>query len=131
MGADMDRKLIDDHLKDNELSKSFKIGQIKKYLPIIQTSLSFFCGLKKAFINYTSDIDDEKSILGVYPTEIISLDDPRAATHEMEQTKISKVKELLDRDTIKVVDCDQIPADESVLPGKFVLKIKSDDKTLK
>ena len=58
-------------------------------------------------------------------TEIIDPKDPRATLPEMTAAMKKEIKNLLDRGTFKVILKEDIPPDGNVLPGRFVLAIKS------
>eukprot|EP00171_Calliarthron_tuberculosum_P023641 IDg23641t1 len=61
----------------------------------------------------------------VFLTEIIDQKDPRAKSWEMTAAKKSEIAGLLSRGTFKVILREEVPPDANVLPGRFVLAIKS------
>lgn len=67
----------------------------------------------------------EEDDCAVHLTEIISIKDPRARSREMTQAKKDEIRGLLDRGTFSVLLREEIPQDANVLPGRFILAIKS------
>ena len=68
----------------------------------------------------------------VHLTEIITRGDPRAYYPEMTAAKKAEIKNPLERGTFKVILKDELPPDGNILPGCFVLAIKStDDEKIK
>ena len=61
----------------------------------------------------------------IYLTEMISDKDPRASCPEMTAAKKAEIRNLLERGTFKVVIKKDVPPNANVLPGRFVLAIKS------
>lgn len=58
-------------------------------------------------------------------TEIIDENDERATSPEMNEAKNKESNALLERGTFKVILKEEITPDGNVLPGRFVLAIKS------
>ena len=56
--------------------------------------------------------------------ELIEDGDPRSNSPEMAKTKLSEIKNLLERENFKIFLREDIPYDDHVLPGLFALTIK-------
>ena len=78
------------------------------------------CDVKNCLRYFGSPDEDE-----VYLTEIISKGDNRANSKEMTKAKRQEIMSLLERGTFKVILREEIPKDANVLPGRFVLALKS------
>ena len=63
----------------------------------------------------------------MFLTEILDRTDPRANSAKMTEAKKKEIKNLLDRGTFKVILKEDIPHDGNILPGRFVLTLKSND----
>lgn len=116
--SDMKRKLVwaSDHSR-----KPFSITHVKHYHPPDQCAEMFFAKLHKSLSKFTSpNLSDD-----IYLTEILHPTDPRASSPEMTEAKKKEIKELLRRGTFKVILKQDVPPDGNVLPGRFVLSIKS------
>ena len=61
----------------------------------------------------------------IYLTEILHPNDPRAKGPDMTLAKRSEIGNLLRRGTFKVILKRDVPPDGNILPGRFVLAIKS------
>ena len=61
----------------------------------------------------------------IHLTEIMLGDYPRASSTEMSEAKRKEINGLLDRGTFKVIIREDIPPYCNVLPGRFVLAVKS------
>ena len=68
----------------------------------------------------------------VFLTEVLDPDEYRAIGKEMTDAKKQEIRNLLERGTFKVILKEEIPSDANVVPGRFVLTIKSSlDKKVK
>lgn len=76
--------------------------------------------LRSGFRYFASPQDDD-----VYLTEVIPNKDDRAYSKAMTEAKRHQIKNLLDRGTFKVILREEIPKHANVLPGRFVLALKS------
>ena len=61
----------------------------------------------------------------VHLTETPYLKDPRSYSKEMKGAKEKESRDLVSKDTFKVILKQEVSKDGNVLPGKFVLTIKS------
>lgn len=104
-----------------DLPKEFGLTQVKKYLSAEQAVSSFFYDLRKVFSNFVTIEDEIQKEKITYETEILTKNDPRAKTKEMENAKKNEINGLVDRDTLKTVAKEETSVDESVLSGRFVL----------
>ena len=83
---------------------------------------SFFADLHRGLSHFSSPGDDDDC---VHLTEVIHPNDPRATSSDMSQAKRDEIRGLLDRGTFSVILREEVPPDGNVLPGRFVLAIKS------
>jgi len=60
-----------------------------------------------------------------YPTEVLLKSDPRSKSPKMSDAIKKEVRGLFERNTFKVILREEVPTDANVLPGRFVLAIKS------
>ena len=79
--------------------------------------------LEKVFRNFGRAGDADADY--VFLTEIITKKDPRATSKEMTEAKKTKIRNLLKQGTFKVTLKEDVPSDGNVLPGRFVLALKS------
>eukprot|EP00171_Calliarthron_tuberculosum_P023469 IDg23469t1 len=82
-----------------------------------------FSELHHSLDHFSSSDDDNYQ--QTYLSEIIDAKDPRAASKEMSDAKKKEVRGLLERGTFKLILHEEVPSDANVLPGRFVLAIKS------
>ena len=101
-------------------SRPFNIAQVKRYHQPEQLAETFMADLRNSLQYFQSPEDDD-----VYLTEIIPNRDERATSVEMREAKLQEIKNLLNRGTFKVILREEIPKDVNVLPGRFVLALKS------
>jgi len=121
--ADRQRKLV--YVQDCEIgpARPFGYAQVKAYISPHESAQTFFSELHTAFAEYRSDTDETAVML----TEVISNQDPRASAPEMAEAKRAEIRGLLERGTFKVILREEIPKDANVLPGRFVMSIKSSE----
>ncbi len=72
-----------------------------------------------------SSPSDNEDAHFVHLTEIIDPNDPRANLKRMSRAKRDEIKGLLERGTFSIILREEVPPDGNVLPGRFVLAIKS------
>ena len=77
--------------------------------------------LKHPLSNFTTPTLDSD----IFMTEIIPNSDDRASTPEMLEARAEEIRNLIKRKTFKVILKEDLPADANVLPGRFVLALKS------
>jgi len=121
MAVDYDKKLV--YIQDVEVgnARPFNVSQVKKYQEPADIAHSFTMGLRDKFDNFATPPEDES----VYMTEIIDVNDPRSCSKKMDDAKRSEIRNLLQRGTFKVILREELPPDGNILPGRFVLAIKS------
>jgi len=120
---DHEQKLVYVKEDDRGSTKPFGVAQVKPYLSPTEGADTLFAQLNDAVRQYRSQSDDDNVML----TEVISGSDPRANSPEMTAAKRKEIKGLLDRGTFKVVLREEIDPDANVLPGRFVMSIKSSE----
>lgn len=108
-------------------ARPFNISQVKLYHRPENISFSFISDLCRPFTYFSSPDDADE----IFATEVVQPKDPRATSSEMLAARQAEIKNLLKRGTFKVVLTEDVPKDANVLPGRFVLAIKStiDNKT--
>lgn len=118
---DADRKLV--YIQDSKIGapRPFNVVQVKRYITPEVLAHSFFTDIGEGLSSFSSPPDDNF----MYPTEILHPRDPRANGPEMGAAVRKEIKGLLDRGTFKVILREEVPPDANVLPGRFVLAIKS------
>lgn len=116
-----DRKLV--YVQEHKIGNlsPFSVAQVKRYNCPEEIALSFFSDIGSALRRQASP-KDEKMILF---TDIIQPNDPRAPGKEVSAPKKKELRGLLQRGTFKVILGKKIPPDANVLPGRFVLALKS------
>lgn len=60
-------------------------------------------------------------------TEVLNQEDSRAQCTAMRNDRRAEIESLLSQGTFKVIRKDEIPPDANVLPGRFVLSLKTTD----
>ena len=129
--TDESRKLV--YVQDAKIgaARRFKAVQVKRYLTSETTSVNlahfFMMDLGGALGRFGTTSVEAQTTTGVHLTEIITRGDPRAYSPEMNAAKKAEIKNLLERGTFKVILKEELPPDGNVLPGRFVLAIKSTD----
>ena len=111
------------HVRDAQVrpAKPFEFAHVKRYLSPESTTESLFAELQDIFSAFRSTIDEND----IHLTEILQSDDPRKSSAEMSEAKRREIKGLLDPGTFKIILREDIPPDGNVLPGRFVLAVKS------
>ena len=115
--VDREKKLV--FVQDSTVGavRPFGQTQVKPYLTADEASTSFFQDLREALTSAYSQ--------HTFLTEVISPTDPRAYSPQMTAAKRKEIMSLMRRGTFKVILKEEIPPDGNVLPGRFVLAIKS------
>lgn len=114
-----ENKLV--HVNISGKIKPFNIAQIKSYHIPEEIAHSFIAEILSRLERFKNPYD----VFDSFPTEVISEDDPRSKLPEMELAKRKEVLNLIKRGAFEVVLIDDIPKDANLLPGRFVLAIKS------
>lgn len=86
---------------------------------------NFFAELKDFLYSFTTAAALETKSAPTFLTEALSSDDPRSRNSKVLDAVKAEVKGLMDRKTFKKILKEDIPEDANVLPGQFVLLIKS------
>ena len=102
-------------------ARPFGYSQVKPYLTSANNP-TLFCQLRPALRAFSTQ---QHKCADVFMTEIISANDPRAAASKMKEAKRKEIRNFLERGTFKVISKEEVPPDANVLPGRFVLAIKS------
>ena len=120
MATDERKKLA--YVQDVKIgaARPFNVVQVKPYYAADTLAHSFMLDLGQSLRQFGSPQEQE-----FFLTEIIENSDPRANSKEMENAKAKEIRNLLSRGTFKVILKEDIPPDGNVLPGRFVLAIKS------
>lgn len=122
LAADETKKIV--FVQDVRIgaARPFNIAQVKHYNTPETIANSFFAALVKGISWYSSPNADAEDI---YLTEVLDREDPREHSKQMDEAKREEINNLLDRRTFKVILTEDVPQDGNVLPGRFVLAIKS------
>jgi len=120
IAVDEERKLV--FVQDIEIgaARPFNAAQVKPYFTPDTLAHSFMMELDEHLRQFGSREEQN-----VFLTEIIDRKDSRATSPEMTAAKQAEVRDLLRRGTFKVILREDVPSDANVLPGRFVLAIKS------
>lgn len=126
-GLDRDRKLVFVSDQNGGPPKPFGFAQIKPFFSNSESSNAFFVDLLESFQKYRSTEEPAVSPEDgqIFLTEVLDPRDERTSLPEMTEAKKTEIRSLLDRGTFKVILKEDIPPDGNVLPGRFVLAIKS------
>ena len=100
-------------------ARPFNVATVKHYLTPEVLAHSFLTEPLDPLRAYGNSEDE------IYPTDIISDKDPRASCHEMTAAKKAEIRDLLERGPFEVVIKKDVPPNANMLPGLFVLAIKS------
>ena len=122
LAVDKDRKLV--FVQDVKIgaARPYNIVQVKRYFTPEAVAHSFLMELKRNLRRHGSrEVDD------MLLTEVISEKDPRAEHAEMYEARRAEIRNLMERGTFKVIPRESVPPGANVLPGRFVLAIKSLD----
>ena len=100
--------------------KPFNVVQVKPHMEPIDVADSFMSDLYRA-LSYNCTPEDND----IYLTEIIDLQYPRADSLDMTEAKEKEIRSLLESGTFTVILKQDIPSNANILPGRFVLAIKT------
>eukprot|EP00171_Calliarthron_tuberculosum_P009468 IDg9468t1 len=100
----------------------FGLAQLTPYFLPSDIVQSLFCGMHLEFKYFYSDSSEEHD---VFLTKIIRSQDPRADLPKMTEVKRVEIRELPKRKTFKIILLEEVPLKANILPGRFVLAIKS------
>ena len=114
-----DRRIALQDTRDG-LQRPYNIAQVKPYLSEVEVSNAFLVDIQKGLGSYSTHEPND-----VHLTEVLKPNYPRASSFRMTKAKGAEIMGLLDRRTFKVVLREEIPPNGHVLPGRFVLSIKS------
>ena len=110
----------------------YSTTQVKPFISPQNSAISFIDTIHKTLHSYASAPSDTslKRFTGIrssdiLATEIIEPGDPRASSSEMRKAILSEVRDLLKRETFKVVLKEELPDGANTLTARFVLGIKS------
>lgn len=122
LGMDSDKKLV--YVRDAKIgaARPFNVAQVKRYIMPQDIAQSLFTACHHGLSYFASPHEDDNS---THLTEIIAPRDPRADSPGMTQAKKNEIRGLLERGTFRVILREEVPRDANVLPGRFVLAIKS------
>ena len=117
----MDNKIA--YIRDevNSPARPFNIVQVKPYYQPDIMANEFISNINRVLSYHCSPADEDT----IFMTEILTDADPRAHSKEMNDAKKREIRDLLRRGTFTAVIMDDIPPDANVIPGRFVLAIKS------
>ena len=106
--------------------RPFNVAQVKHYLTPEVLAHNVLTESLDPLRAYGTSEDE------IYLTEIICDRDPRASCHEVTAAKKAEIRNLLKRGTFKVVIKKDVLPNANVLPGCFVMAIKSkEDNSVK
>ena len=134
MSTDEVRKLV--YVQDAKIgaARPFNVVQVKRYLSDdsceeipVNLAHSFMMELGEALNKFGTTSAEPETPCEVLLTETITPRDPRSYSPEMTAAKKAEIKSLLDRGTFKVILQEELPPDGNILPGRFVVAIKSTD----
>lgn len=120
-GMDETSKIANIRDDTNSPTRPFNLVQINKYYKPKILANSFISDINDHFKYHTTPATEEE----IYMTEVISPNDPRATCDEMTEAKRKETRDLLRRKTFKAVLMEDIPPNANLIPGRFVLAVKS------
>ena len=118
--VDQERKLVFVQDMKISLARPFNLTQVKRYHYPEAINHSFFGDMREGLPDFRSPSD-----VDVHLTEILTPAEARTNSRKMSEAKREEISNLLKRGTFRVVLHEDIPKDANVLPGRFVLSIKS------
>lgn len=110
--------------KDNSL-KPFGTAQVKRYLAPEMTAYVLLEDINQRLTYFREPDTDIDGSTHSYPTEVLLKSDPGSKSKEMSEAIKKEVRGLFERGTFKVILREEVPMDGNVLPGRFVLSIKT------
>ena len=117
---DHSRKLVYVRLMPADNITAFNIAQVKLYVRPDHAADRVMTVLFNRLRHFSNPPRD------VLHTTVLQPRDPRCHTPEMRAAKKAEIDGLLSRGTFQIVCPEDIPPGANVLPGRFVLAIKSD-----
>lgn len=122
LGMNAEKKLV--YIQDAKVgaARPFSVTQVKRYILPVDVAHSFFQDIGRGLQYFTSPADDDNS---VFLTEVLDPTDPRTSSIQMTTAKRAEIRGLLERGTFRIILREEVPPDANVLPGRFVLAIKS------
>lgn len=120
MASDESKKLV--YVRDSEVgaARPFSFAQVKPYFAPEVLAQSFMVDIGRGLQQFKSPPKAE-----VHLTEVLNPRDERASSAGMMKAKKKEIANLMERGTFRVILKEDIPRDGNVLPGRFVLAIKS------
>lgn len=104
----------------NSAPRPYSYTQVKRYLQPQAAVERHMRDLEAALSPYRTN-----PIPYFFLSEKLDRNDPRASSPKMSVAKKAEIKNLIDRGTFKTILREDITKDGNVLPGRFVLNIKS------
>lgn len=118
---DRNSKLVHIFDKSDTKPRPFSITQIKHYISPSTLSKQLFTNVKIPLTQFSTPSFESD----VFMTEIILQKDERSKTPEMLKARADEIKNLIKRKTFKVILKEELPLNANILPGRFVLALKS------
>ena len=114
-----DKKKLVYIIEKNGEVKPYGLVQVRRYYHPEDISRSFLITLNNRLAYYR----DMECV--THATEVLKPYDPRCRSEMMSEVKKREIQGLLNRGTFKIIMREDIPHNANVLPGRFVLAIKS------
>ena len=110
------------HVKESEqgLPRPYNFAQVKPYVSATKASRAFLLDVQRSLKGFATEESED-----AFLTEVLTPNDPRSSSSRMTDAKRAEIKGLLERGTFKVILREEIPPNGNVLPGRFVLSLKS------
>lgn len=119
IGTDISAKKAFVRDSNIEAARPFKFAELKRYNTPENIAHSHILDLAKCAGRFATLLED------TFATEVLDRGDPRANSPKMVEAKRAEIPNLLKRGTFKIVLKEGVPQDTNVLPGRFVLAVKS------
>ena len=118
--ADYSSKIV--HAKESEqgLPRPYNFAQVKPYVSATEASRAFLLDVQRSLKGFATEESED-----AFLTEVLNPNDPRSSSSRMTDAKRAEIKGIMERGTFKVILREEIPPNGNVLPGRFVLSIKS------
>ncbi len=121
-----EKKLVSVIAGDSGRIKEFNVAQVKPYYTPELLVQTFFEELLHRMQYFTSQKEEDFDIdYKIFLTEVFDSNDVRCTSPEMKKAKLEEIHNLIKRGTFKAILKEDVPKDGNVLPGRFVLAIKS------
>lgn len=118
--VDCSAKMVHVKYSREGLPRPYNFAQVKPYMSEMAVSHAFLVDIQKGLKIYSKEEPNE-----VLLTEFLTSNDPRASSPRMTEAKGAEIKGLLERGTFKAILRKEIPPNRNVLPGRFVIGLKS------